>query len=130
MGRLAHPTSVEARSPRVSSNVRVVPIPFPYESKDVTRHPWTMWMVLERSQERDQVRPLRGRQTRLQQEIEKLHGILQGEQSPIVQVRRGVLYASPGERLYGAGRWSQHAVDHSRPLEAVRLPIGRASCRG
>src|SRR2546425_10427262 len=102
MGRLAHPMSVEARSSRVSSNVRVVPIPFPYESKDVTRHPWTMWMVLERSQERDQVRPLRGRQTRLQQEIEKLHGILQGEQSPIVQVRRRGTGSCPGAASCGS----------------------------
>ena len=58
-------------------------------------------LLLERSHERDQVRPLRGRQTRLQHKVEKLHGVFQRQQSPMVEVWRLVLDAPQGKRFDG-----------------------------
>ena len=59
------------------------------------------------------------RQFGFENEIEEFDRILQGQEPPVVQVWRRVLYAAQGKRLdwpIGAG---QHAIDHLRLVKAL-----------
>src|ERR1700675_2522186 len=55
--------------------------------------------------------------------VEEFHGVFQGQESPVVHVRRRGLDPAERERFDGSIRAGHHAVNHLRFIKALRLKV-------
>src|SRR6202166_4282961 len=55
--------------------------------------------------------------------VEEFHGVFQGQESPVVHVRRRSLDPAERERFDGSIRAGHHAVNHLRFIQALRLKV-------
>jgi hypothetical protein len=60
-------------------------------------HARVRWAFLQNAQERDEVFLFRGREAKLQHQVEELDGVLERERAAVVKVRRAVLDAPQRE---------------------------------